>query len=145
VTAPHPISNIIFLPLLVSYISFVFKVYVGPSKTLKQTITIVHILQGPRFLRKQKQPPCWSGGIMPPPFVTSMASNMETTSSISGRLSGLASQQRFITFAREFGQHLGISGLRFYSCNMGETLNNGLFPFYLFKRNLGWHCQKWMR
>ena len=68
---------------------------------------------------------------MPPPFVTSMASNMETTSSISGRLSGFASQQRFITFARELGQHLGISGLRFYSCNMGKTLNNGLFLLFV--------------
>jgi hypothetical protein len=62
---------------------------------------------------------------------------METTSSISGRLSGLASQQRFITFARELGQHLGISGLRFYSCNMGETLNNGLFPFIYLSKTLG--------
>jgi hypothetical protein len=51
----------------------------------------------------------------------SIASNMETTSSISGRLSGLASQHRFITFARELGQHLGISGLRFWDFNMKNS------------------------
>lgn len=59
---------------------------------------------------------------MPPPFVVSMASNMETTSSISGRLSGLASQHLFITFARELGQHLGMSGLRFYHFNQNILL-----------------------
>jgi hypothetical protein len=87
---------------------------------------------------------------MPPPFDTSMASNMETTSSISGRLSGLASQQRFITFARELGQHLGISGLRFYSCKtrgkLHEVVNlNWLFLLFVYTINLGWDSQKWMR
>lgn len=72
-------------------------------------------VQGPRYLRKQKQPCDWSRGIIPPPFDVSIASNMVTTSSISGRLSGLASQHRFITFASELGQHRGISGLRFCS------------------------------
>lgn len=70
-------------------------------------------LHGPLCLRKHKQPCCWSPGIMPPPLDVSMASSMETTSSISGRLSGLASQHFLITFARELGQHLGISGLKF--------------------------------
>lgn len=73
------------------------------------------IFQGPLYLRKHRQPCCWSRGIMPPPFDVSMASNIVTTSSISGRLSGFASQHRFITFARELGQHRGISGLRFCS------------------------------
>lgn len=77
--------------------------------------------QGPRCLRKHpKHPCCWSGGIIPPPFDVSIASNMVTTSSISGRLSGFASQQTFITFARELGQHRGISGLKF--CNFVQSL-----------------------
>ncbi|KAF7819599.1 Paired amphipathic helix protein Sin3-like 4 [Senna tora] len=42
---------------------------------------------------------------MPPPLDVSIASNIDTTSSISGRLSGFASQHLFITFARELGQH----------------------------------------
>jgi hypothetical protein len=50
---------------------------------------------------------------MPPPLDVSIASIMDTTSAISGRLSGFASQQRFITFAKALGQHRGISGLRF--------------------------------
>jgi len=52
---------------------------------------------------------------MPPPFDVSIASNIDTTSAISGRLSGFASQQRFITFAKELGQQRGISGLKFCS------------------------------
>lgn len=54
-----------------------------------------------------------------------MASKSETTSSISGLLSGLASQHRFITFARELGQHLGISGLRFYALNSNDYPADG--------------------
>jgi hypothetical protein len=50
---------------------------------------------------------------MPPPFDVSIASSRDTTSAISGRLSGFASQQRFITFAKELGQQRGISGLKF--------------------------------
>lgn len=50
---------------------------------------------------------------MPPPLDVSIASSMDTTSAISGRLSGFASQHRFITFASELGQQRGISGLRF--------------------------------
>lgn len=76
---------------------------------------------GPRRFRKQKQPWDWSGGIIPPPFDVSIASIRDTTSSISGRLSGFASQHRFITFASELGQHLGISGLRF--CIQWNHLN----------------------
>jgi hypothetical protein len=53
-------------------------------------------------------------GIMPPPLDVSIASTMDTTSAISGRLSGFASQQRFITLAKELGQQRGISGLRFW-------------------------------
>jgi hypothetical protein len=68
----------------------------------------------------------------------SIASNMETASSISGRLSGLASQHRFITFARELGQHLGISGLRFWDFNKKtlpkERINHKEFDFI--KQNL---------
>lgn len=69
--------------------------------------------QGPRRLPKQKQLWRWSTGIIPPPFDVSIDSNMDTTSSISGRLSALASQHRFITFAKELGQQRGISGLKF--------------------------------
>jgi hypothetical protein len=71
------------------------------------------VFHGPRYLRKQRQPWGWSEGIIPPPLDVSIASNMETTSSISGRLSGLASQHLFITFPRALGQQRGISGLRF--------------------------------
>lgn len=81
----------------------------------------VEIFQGPRYLRKHKQPWAWSFGIIPPPFDVSMASNMVTTSSIPGRLSGLASQHRFITFARELGQQRGISGLRFWRTTADVT------------------------
>ncbi|CAA7402236.1 unnamed protein product [Spirodela intermedia] len=49
---------------------------------------------------------------MPPPLVVSMASKIATTSSISGRRSGFASQHLFITFPSELGQHRGISGRR---------------------------------
>lgn len=73
----------------------------------------VYVSQGPRCFRKQRQPCCWSVGIIPPPLEVSIASSMVTTSSISGLLSGLASQHRFITLASEPGQHLGISGLKF--------------------------------
>eukprot|EP01018_Ginkgo_biloba_P013749 Gb_27650 [translate_table: standard] len=41
-----------------------------------------------------------------------MASSIVTTSSISGLLSGFASQHLLITLLRELGQHLGISGRR---------------------------------
>lgn len=82
-------------------------------KLILQTVNKPLNLQGPLCLRKQRQPCCWSKGIIPPPLDVSMASIMETTSSISGRLSGVASQHFFITFARELGQHLGISGLKF--------------------------------
>lgn len=69
---------------------------------------------GPRIGAKQKQPPAaWSSGIIPPPFVVSIASSNLTTSSISGLFSGLASQQCFIIVATELGQHRGISGLKF--------------------------------
>lgn len=50
---------------------------------------------------------------MPLPLDASMASNIDTTSSISGLLLGSASQHLLITFATDLGQHLGISGLRF--------------------------------
>lgn len=68
---------------------------------------------GPRVGAKQKQPPAWSSGIIPPPLLVSIASNNFTTSSISGRLSGFASQHFFMMLAKELGQHLGISGRRF--------------------------------
>lgn len=69
--------------------------------------------QGPRAGVKQKQPEAWSSGIIPPPLVVSIASNILTTSSISGRLSAFASQHFRIILAKELGQHLGISGRRF--------------------------------
>ena len=72
---------------------------------------------GPRAGAKQKQPPAWSSGIIPPPLLVSIASNILTTSSMSGRFSGFASQHLFMMFARELGQHLGISGLRFWICH----------------------------
>jgi hypothetical protein len=72
------------------------------------------IYHGPLCCRKHaRHPGRWSTGIMPPPLDVSIASNMDTTSAISGRLSGFASQQRFITFAKELGQQRGISGLKF--------------------------------
>ena len=64
-----------------------------------------------------------------------MASNKETTSSISGLLSGLASQHRLITFARELGQHLGISGLRFYALNSNHYPAKQLYKTYFRIRN----------
>lgn len=69
--------------------------------------------QGPRPALKQKQPLTWSSGIIPPPLLVSMASNKLTTSSISGRLSGFASQHFLMMLANELGQHLGISGRKF--------------------------------
>ena len=42
-----------------------------------------------------------------------MAFNMVTTSSISGLLLGFSSKHCVIIFARELGQQLGISGIRF--------------------------------
>lgn len=102
----------------------------------------MNLVYGPRYLRKHKQPCCWSTGIIPPPFEVSMASNIVTTSSISGRLSGFASQHLFITFAKELGQHLGISGLRFWS-NKTE-LHVWSLPARW--RNNIWHsCLKFLR
>lgn len=69
---------------------------------------------GPRVALKQKHPLAWSSGIMPPPLLVSITSNSFTTSSISGRFSGFASQHFLMMFATELGQHLGISGRRFY-------------------------------
>lgn len=69
--------------------------------------------QGPRAVAKQKQPEAWSSGIIPPPLLVSTASNILTTSSISGRLSALASQHFRIILAKPLGQHLGISGRKF--------------------------------
>ena len=46
-------------------------------------------------------------------FEVSMAFNMVTTSSISGLLLGFSSKHCVIIFARELGQQLGISGIRF--------------------------------
>lgn len=70
------------------------------------------VYHGPRAM-KQKHPGDWPSGIMPPPLLVSIASSNLTTSSISGRLSGLASQQRRMMLANAFGQHLGISGRKF--------------------------------
>lgn len=56
-------------------------------------------------MEKQKQP--WGC------FELSIASNMVTTSCISGLLLGSASQHFFITLAKELGQFLGICGLKF--------------------------------
>lgn len=72
---------------------------------------------GPRADVKQKQPGDWSSGIIPPPLLVSMASNIFTTSDISGRFSGFPSQHFRMTFARELGQHLGIVGRRFCQPN----------------------------
>lgn len=69
--------------------------------------------QGPRGVPKQKQAEAWSSGIMPPPLLVSTAYNNFTTSSMSGRLSGFASQHFRIMLASAVGQHLGISGLKF--------------------------------
>lgn len=71
------------------------------------------IYYGPRAVLKQKQPCAWSSGIMPPPLLVSNASNSLTTSSMSGRFSGFASQHFRMMLANELGQHLGISGRKF--------------------------------
>lgn len=63
---------------------------------------------------------------MPPPLDVSIASSMDTTSAIAGRLSGFASQQRFITLAKELGQQRGISGLKFCSTS---SIKDGDFLF----------------
>ena len=119
-SAPQPIPTIqIFSALKFQLPIFPIIKTVGSFQSWNINITILYLLrgnnflQGPRYLRKQKQPWGWSTGSIPPPLDVSMASIIATTSSISGRLSGLASQHRFITFAKELGQHLGISGLRF--------------------------------
>uniref|UniRef100_A0A2P2KMJ2 Protein kinase atmrk1 n=1 Tax=Rhizophora mucronata TaxID=61149 RepID=A0A2P2KMJ2_RHIMU len=69
--------------------------------------------QGPRAGTKQKHPAAWSSGIIPPPLLVSIACNILTTSAISGRFSALASQHFRMIFAKELGQHLGISGRKF--------------------------------
>lgn len=71
------------------------------------------IFYGPRAVLKQKQPWTWSSGIMPPPLLVSIASSILTTSSMSGRFSGFASQHFRMMLANELGQHLGTSGRRF--------------------------------
>lgn len=71
--------------------------------------------QGPRVTVKQKHPFNWSSGIMPPPLLVSITSNIFTTSLMSGRFSAFASQHLRMMFANEFGQHRGISGRKFYS------------------------------
>jgi len=68
---------------------------------------------GPRAGTKQKHPPSWSSGIMPPPLLVSIASISLTTSSMSGLLSGFASQHFFMIFDSALGQHRGISGRKF--------------------------------
>lgn len=70
-----------------------------------------NVLHGPRL--KQKHPVAWPSGIIPPPLLVSSDSSILTTSSISGRLSGLASQHFFMIFAIALGQHRGISGRMF--------------------------------
>jgi hypothetical protein len=50
---------------------------------------------------------------MPPPLLVSRASKSCTTSSISGRLSGFASQHLRITFTNALGQQRGMSGRKF--------------------------------
>jgi tRNA(Phe) wybutosine-synthesizing methylase Tyw3 len=46
-------------------------------------------------------------------LLVSIPSNIFTTSSISGRFSAFPSQHFLMTFAKELGQHLGISGRKF--------------------------------
>lgn len=67
-------------------------------------------IYGPRALKKHKHPPVWPFGIMPPPLLVSRGSKSRTTSSMSGRFSGLASQHLRMMFAIAFGQQRGISG-----------------------------------
>ena len=70
-------------------------------------------IYGPRALVKHKQPDDWPSGIIPPPLLVSRASISCTTSSISGRLSGFASQHLRIIFANGLGQQRGMSGRKF--------------------------------
>lgn len=50
-------------------------------------------------LKKHRHPPAWASGTMPPPLLASRASKNRTTSSMSGRFSGLASQHLCMMFA----------------------------------------------
>jgi len=114
--------------MLISHSSYVLQDQFNPIPSSQNTVEcsgsgLFH--QGPRCLWKHgRHPCCWSGGIIPPPFDVSIASNMATTSSISGRLSGFASQHLFITCARELGQQRGISGLKF--CSFQSSHDNVL-------------------
>ena len=79
-------------------------------------------IYGPRAFVKHKHPDDWPSGIMPPPLLVSRASKSCTTSSISGRLSGFASQHFRITFANALGQQRGMSGRRFCTHKQVETI-----------------------
>lgn len=80
---------------------------------MQKTKPLWYFYYGPRAVVKQKQPWTWSSGIIPPPLLVSIASNKVTTSSMSGLLSGFASQHFRMMLAKELGQHLGISGRKF--------------------------------
>lgn len=90
-------------------------------------------IYGPRARMKHKHLALWSSGIIPPPLLVSIASKSLTTSSISGRLSGFASQHLRIMLAKAVGQHLGISGRKF--CSTKEKQCYGHHVCLLNQRN----------
>lgn len=93
-------------------------IYTG--KVLPREGSTMKSIYGPRAFVKHKHPDDWPSGIMPPPLLVSRASKSCTTSSISGRLSGFASQHFRITFANALGQQRGMSGRKF--CRKKEEI-----------------------
>ncbi|KAL4312149.1 hypothetical protein GQ457_01G032270 [Hibiscus cannabinus] len=76
----------------------------------------------------QKQPGARSSGNIPPPLLVFTASSIVTTSPISGRFFGSASQHFLMMFANELGQHHGISGRKFCQYNVEFKSNNRFDP-----------------
>lgn len=67
-------------------------------------------------LKKHRHPPAWASGTMPPPLLASRASKNRTTSSMSGRFSGLASQHLCMMFAIGLGQQQQAAGSAHTEC-----------------------------
>jgi hypothetical protein len=98
-------------------------------KMLPREENTVKRIYGPRAFVKHKHPDDWPSGIMPPPLLVSRASKSCTTSSISGRLSGFASQHFRITFANALGQQRGMSGRKFCRKKEGMITKNNVYIY----------------